>query len=505
MSGYNQLNLLADQRPARNLLIRIEPGAGGGGLQHQIYRGIQRAILDGIVQPGTRLPSSRALASDLGVSRTTSLLALDQLLAEGYLTARRGSGTFVAHELPDDLPKLRSARHARTPKHPPLSRRGEALVATRPGARRVGGPPRPFRIGTPAVDLFPIRLWSQLMGRRLRAATPSQLDYCEAAGLGALREAIAGYVRTARGTQCEPGQVFVVAGAHRALDVACHLLLDPGDEAWLEEPGYPGAHGALVGAGARIRSVRVDAEGLDVQAGALRAPRARLVYVTPSHQFPLGVPMSLPRRLALLKWASDAGAWVIEDDYDSEFRYGARPIPCLHGLDVDGRVIYVGTFSKTLFPSLRLGFMIVPQDLRERLLAARRASDHHPPLLDQAVLADFILAGHFERHLRRMRAAYRERQEALGDAMERHCGGALRLREARTGLHVVADLLHADAVRVFEEAAARGVEVMPLAAYFFGRRRPPNALVLGFGAVRADSIEAGMERLAAAIEAAKRN
>ncbi len=490
-------------RSATNLLISIEPRSGGGALQQQIYSGIRRAILDGVVQPGTRLLSSRALAADLGVSRTTSLLALDQLLAEGYLSARRGSGTFVAQELPDDLPKARGAHAAGSPRHPPLSRRGAALVATQPAARRVGGPPRPFRIGTPALDLFPIRVWSQLMGRRLRSATASQLDYGETAGIAALREAIAAYVRASRGTRCEPNQVFVVAGAQRALDIACHILLDPGDEAWLEEPGFPGAHNALVGAGARIRFVPVDADGLDVAEGARRAPRARLVYVTPSHQFPLGVPMSLPRRLALLKWASAPGAWVLEDDYDSEFRYGAGPLPCLHGLDIEGRVIYVGSFAKTLFPSLRLGFMIVPDDLRERLLAARRTADNHPPVLEQAVLADFMLAGHFERHLRRMRAAYRERLEALADAMQRRCGGALRLREARTGLHVVADLEGVDAGRVFEEARARGVEVMPLSAYYFSRKRAPNALLLGIGAIRTDSINAGMERLAAAIEAAR--
>jgi GntR family transcriptional regulator / MocR family aminotransferase len=326
------------ERPATSLLIRIDPRARGG-LQQQIYAGIRRAILDGVVEPGTRIPSSRALAADLGVSRTTSLLALEQLLAEGYLTTRHGSGTFVAHELPDDLPSTRVSRPAPTPHHPPLSRRGEALAATRPAARRAGIPLRPFRIGTPALDLFPVRLWGQLWNRRLRAASASSLDYGDAVGFPPLREAIAAHVRAARGTQCEPDQVYVVAGTQRAMELLFHLLLDPGDEAWVEEPGYPGTHSALIGAGARIRPVRVDADGLDVEAAVRRGRPARLVYVTPSHQFPLGVPMSLPRRLALLKWASAAGAWVVEDDYDSEFRYGARPIPSLHGLDVDGRVI----------------------------------------------------------------------------------------------------------------------------------------------------------------------
>jgi GntR family transcriptional regulator/MocR family aminotransferase len=491
-----------EKRPTPSLLIRIDP-ATRGGLQQQIYAGVRRAILDHVLPPGARVPSSRALAADLRVSRTTSLLALEQLMAEGYLTARAGSGTFVAHELPDDLPGAPGSRPKRAPRHPPLSKRGKSLAAGRPPSRRLPGPPRPFRIGIPAVDLFPVRLWSQLFTRRLRSATPSQLDYGEAAGFGELRQAIASHVRAARGTECDPDQVFVVSGAQRAIDLLCQLLLDPGDEAWMEEPGYPGARSALVAAGARIHPVKVDEDGLDVEAGARRGPRARLVYVTPSHQFPLGVPMSLPRRLTLLRWAGAAGAWVIEDDYDSEFRYGTRPIPCLHGLDVDGRVIYVGSFSKTLFPALRLGFMIVPRDIHDELLAVRRASEVHPPRLDQAVLADFMLGGHYERHLRRVRAAYRERLEALEQAARRHCGGALRLRPARTGLHAVADLVDADADRVFEKAAARGVEVMPLSAYYFGRAQAPSALVLGFGGARADSIAAGMERLAAAIDDAR--
>ena len=368
-------------RPAPSLLIRIDPRARGA-LQQQIYAGIRRAILDGLVAPGSRLPSSRALAEDLRVSRTTSLLAVEQLRAEGYLTARRGSGTFVADVLPDDRPQTRASRPAPSPRHPPLSRRGAVLVAAPQGARRLGGPPRAFRIGTPGVDLFPVRLWSQLANRRLRSVTSAQLDYGDSAGLRVLREAIAEHVRTARGTQCGADQVLMVAGAQQGLDVICRLLLDPGDRVWMEEPGYPGARSALLGAGARILPVRVDADGLDVEAGMRYAGDARLVYVTPSHQYPLGVPMSLPRRLALLQWASAARAWVVEDDYDSEFRYGARPIPCLHGLDVDGRVIYVGSFSKTLFPALRLGFLILPPDLQDRVVAARRAADQHPPLLD---------------------------------------------------------------------------------------------------------------------------
>src|SRR5262249_45482343 len=250
--------------------------------------------------------------------------------------------------------------------------------------------------------------------------------------------------------------------------VICTALLDPGDRVWLEDPGYPGARNALVQAGARIVPVRVDGQGLDVTAATRLAPNARLAYVTPSNQFPLGVPVSLMRRLALLQWATRAGAWIIEDDYDSEFRYGTRPLPCLHGLDADGRVIYIGTFAKSIFPAMRLGFVIVPMDLVPHLHALRRASEVHPPILEQMALADFIRNGHYAVHLRRMRSIYRERVEALEAAAAKYCGGALRLRPIHTGLHAVADLVDVDAERVCEEARARGVEVAPLGMYYAG-------------------------------------
>lgn len=484
------------------LLIRIDARADQG-LQQQVYAAVRRAILDGVLVPGVRLPSSRTLAADLEVSRTTTLLAYEQLLAEGYLVARRGSGTFVAHQLPDDLPQQASSRRAHRTKHPQLSRRGAALV-TNPGpARRIGGPPRAFRLGVPALDVFPLRLWSQLVTRRLRSMTIGQLDYSDSAGFIRLREAIAEHVETARGTRCVADQVFIVAGAQRGLQMICTVLLDQGDRVWLEEPGYPGARSAFVAAGARIVPVSVDRDGLNVPAAARLAVDARMAYVTPSNQFPLGVPMSLVRRFALLRWASGAGAWVVEDDYDSEFRYGTRPFPCLHGLDADGRVIYVGTFAKSIFPALRLGFVIVPFDLRDKFLAARRTADLHPPLLEQMALADFIGEGHYARHLRRMRTVYQERLEALTDAATRFCGGVLRLRRVQTGLHAVADLHGVDETRVFEEARNRGIEVTPLGMYFV-QRPTANGLLLGFASTHPDALRRGMERLAVSIEAARR-
>jgi GntR family transcriptional regulator / MocR family aminotransferase len=488
---------------ATDLLIRLDPRARGT-LQQQIYDGIRRAILEGIAAPGAKLRSSRELATDLNVSRTTTLLAYDQLIAEGYLSARRGSGTFVSHELPDDLSSPRPIGRRPADRHPPLSKRGLALAAVPRTSQRVDVLPRPFRLGTPALDLFPMRIWTRLVHRRLASTAVRDLDYGSFAGLGALRTAIADYVQSARGTRCHADQILIVAGTKPGLDLICRLLIDDGDDAWIEEPGFPGARGSLLAAGARIVPVPVDREGLNVDAGIARAPNAKLVYVTPSHQFPLGVPMSLSRRLELLKWARGARAWIVEDDYDSEFRFGTHAVPCLHGLDADGRVIYIGSFSKTLYPSLRLGFVIIPADMREQFLGARQSLDHHPPTLDQAVLADFMIGGHLERHLRRMRAAYRERLEAVTDAAARYCAGAISIRPVRTGLHIVADVDGADANVVLQEALARDVEVMPLSWYFVGRpARDANGLVLGFS-LPPEALTKGMERLAAAVEAAAR-
>ena len=485
-------------RGATSLLIPIDTGRPEP-LQHQICAAVRRAIADGAVALGARLQSSRGLALELGVSRTTTLLAYEQLIAEGYLEPRHGSGTFVAREPPDQRVAHLPSPHARG-RCPALSKRAEAVARMPPSARRLGRGPRAFRLGVPALDLFPVRTWSQLAHRRLRSLSMSQLDYGEIFGFRPLREAISDHVRLARGASCDPDQVIVVAGAQRGLDLICGLLVDPGDSVLLEEPGYPGALSALVDAGATVRHAAVDDEGLDIEAAAQTAPDARLAYVTPSHQFPLGVAMSLRRRKAVLEWAARAGAWIIEDDYDSEFRYGASAVPCLQGLDGDGRVLYVGTFSKSLFPALRLGFVIVPHALLDPLRAARRAVDVQPPVLEQMVLADFMIGGHYERHLRRMRGAYRERLEALVDAAARHCGDTLRVRPVPTGLHAVADVHGMGDRALAAAAAARNIESMPLSAYCFSPETALNGLVLGFGCVRPEVIAEGMTRLAHAID-----
>lgn len=472
-------------------------------LQEQIYTSIRRWILEGSTGTDRRLPSTRALAADLGVSRTTVLLAVANLQAEGYLVSRHGAGTFVAPDLPDEVPRpVPAVRPPLVRRHPRLSERGRALAEARAPDRRRAGPPCAFRVGSPALDLFPVRLWSRLACRSMRSVAVSRLDYSPLAGATPLREAIAEQVRT-RGTRCDAEQVIVTAGAQRALDLAFHLLLDPGDAVGMEDPGYPGARSALLAAGANILDVPVDASGMDV--GRLRDLEGiRLAYVTPSHQFPLGVSMSLERRRNLLAWARDSRAWVVEDDYDCDFRFRSQALPCLHALDPDGRVIYVGTFSKTLFPALRLGFLIVPGDLVDGFSRARLASDVHPPLLEQAIVAEFMAQGHYQRHLRRMQAAYAERLDALRQAIDRS-GAPLRMRPVHTGLHAVADLEGVNAEEVYREAAARHIEVMPLGHYSSGTSDILNALLLGFGAIPPNVIRSDLSHLAAAIEAARRS
>jgi GntR family transcriptional regulator/MocR family aminotransferase len=484
------------------LPIRIEPSCGQT-LQDQIYFCIRKSIVNGLIHADGRLPSTRALATDLGVSRTTVLLAFEQLKAEGYIVPKPGSGIYIAKELPDGRPDPHNVRTAPSVKHPLLSSRGRSLARARSLDRRTSLPPRPFRLGTPAVDLFPVRLWSQIARQCVRALSPTHLDYSRLTGLRRLREAIAEQVR-ARGTSCDPHQVLVVAGAQRGIDLVFHLLLDVGDRVWIEDPGYPGAHSALVSAGARAVCMPVDEEGMIIDRRPLGQGEAHLAYVTPSHQFPLGMPMSLARRHNLLTWASDSLAWILEDDYDCIFRYDTQPLPCLHALDPDGRVIYVGTFSKTAFPALRLGFLIVPSDLVEGFARARMASDVHPPLLEQMILSEFMTRGHYERHIRRMQAEYAERLHALRAAIDR-TGAALRLRPVHSGLHAVADVDGVDAERVFTEAAERNIEVTPLSSYYYGSSARQNALLLGFGACRPAAIRAGMWQLAAAIDAAKRS
>jgi GntR family transcriptional regulator/MocR family aminotransferase len=477
--------------------------SSGAPYYRQLYHGVRRAILSGLLPAGTRLPSTRTLAAELGVSRTTALTAFAQLLAEGYLEGKVGSGTFVAGSLPDDLLSVR-ARMERKPglvrSGRGLSGRGTLLAATPTTAVRDRGAPRAFRPGVPALDEFPEAVWRRISGKVWRRPWGGLLGYGDPAGYWPLREAIAGHLGTARGVRCVPEQVIVVSGSQQALDLAARVLLDPGDAVWVEDPGYMGARGALSGAGARLVPVPVDGEGLEVAKGVAREPGARLACVTPSHQFPLGVTMSLGRRLELLGWASRSGAWVIEDDYDSEYRYTGRPLEALQGLDGEGHVLYVGTFSKVLFPALRLGYLVVPLDLVDAFVSARELTDRHPPTVDQAVLAGFIAEGHFLRHLRRMRALYAERQSSLVEEAARELPGLLDVKPTAAGMHLVGWLPQGgDDREASRRAADLGVEAPPVSLYgsLPGER---GGLMLGYAAFGEEKMRGGVRRLAAALE-----
>jgi len=469
-------------------------------LHEQIFEGVRAHILSGALKSGVRLPSSRQLAVELGVARTTVLQALDALSAEGYLTARRGSATRVASALaiePEGGPEKHPTGPPRTAR---LSRAARLLRAVPGGAPRLGAAPRAFRPGVPALDLFPTSLWARIVSRCHLRASSALLEGGDPAGHRPLREAIAAHLALARGVRCTADQVFLTQGTQHGFEEILRLVVDPGDPVWIEDPGYLGARRAALAAGARLVPVPVDGEGLDVRAGIAREPRARAVLLAPSHQYPLGATMSLPRRLLLLRWAAHARAVVIEDDYDSEFRHRGRPLTALQGLDQAGCVVYVGTFSKTMFPGLRLGFVVAPAPLVEVVAAARASGPGPAASLEQAALARFVADGHFAIHLRRMRAAYRERGEALLAALAAECAGVLRPQPCEAGMQMTALLTTALAdTDVQAEAARHGVEVGALSSYYLGRPRA-GGLVFGFGGVRPAALRAGTKVLAQSME-----
>ncbi len=475
-------------------------------LHRQIYLNLRNAILAGRISPGAQIPSSRDLARELGVGRNTVLNAVEQLIAEGYLQGEQGSGTYVNRTLPDDTlraPRVQAAAVKRVSKHFPLSLRSRGL-SMRSAPLPSAGPPKPFHSALPAVDAFPFNLWARLVQKQWRRRPKDLLGYGEPAGYLPLRHAIAAYLAIARAVRCEAEQVIIVSGAQQALDLASRLLIDPGDPVWIEEPGYPGVRAALFTAGAHLIPVPVDEEGIKVQAGIACSANARLVYVTPSHQFPLGYTMTLSRRLELLKWSQRARAWILEDDYDSEYRYTSRPIPSLQGLAAQEQVIYVGTFSKVLFPSLRLGYLVVPSALVDTFTAARTAAAGPLPLIEQAVLTEFITEGHFGRHIRRMRALHQERRAALLDETKRELTGLLDVQAADAGLHAIGWLPQGvDDRSAARLAAVEGVETTPLSRFYQGPGKQ-NGLMLGFAAFNEPELRNGVRKLARALRSVKK-
>jgi GntR family transcriptional regulator / MocR family aminotransferase len=476
---------------------------GEGALNERVYRSLRQSILAGRLARGVRLPSTRALAADLGVSRKAIALAFMRLGDEGYVEGRVGSGTFVAATIPDAGPPPSNRKRA-APTEPPrlrLSSYGRRVLAQRPwpppGARPAEALPFDFHYGSPAFTDFPHATWSRLVARRARTISMTSLRYGRALGFAPLREAIAGYLSRVRGVVATADQVIVVNGSQQALDLIVRLFVDPGDRVVFEEPGYHGARHILAAAGARLMPAAVDEQGLDVS----RLPvgrNVRFAYVTPSHQFPLGGVLPLARRLRLLRWAAEEGTYVVEDDYDSEFRYEGHPIEAVQGLDRAGRVVYIGTFSKVLFPGLRLAYLVLPPQLITPIASLKFLTDLHTSTFAQAVLADFIGGGHFERHLRRTRTRNAARRRALLEAAQRELGDRVEIHGANAGLHVVMWLKGVHASRMDElrlRAAAAGVGVYSVAMCYM---RPPRlaGLLVGYASLTEREIDDGIVALA---------
>ena len=485
-------------------------------LYRQIYGGLRAAIVERLLRSGQRLPSTRALAVELGVSRIPVLEAFEQLLAEGYCESRIGCGTFVAAALPGERsPSARGERALARPRPGPFAdgpHGAHGAHGTTPGSGGAasGAASEPwllgagaFRMNHPAVERFPVRLWARLVARHARNPRPDDLQYGTALGRPELREAVAEYLRTARAVRCEAEQIMITSGSQQAIEIAARVLLDRGSPVWVEEPGYGGAHEPLLRAGARLVPVPVDREGLDVAAGVAREPRARAAYLTPSHQYPLGATMTAARRLQALAWAQSSGAWILEDDYDSEYRYGNQPIAALQGLDRDARVVYLGTFSKVLFPALRVGYMAIPADLVSRFAAVRATMDICPPGLVQTALAEFLREGHFARHVRKMRVLYAERRSVLVAALQEEFGDRLQLLGDQAGMHLVAAFEEVDDRLLAKIAAHQGLWAMPLSSCYLG---PPalRGLVLGYGDTETRLIPAGVRHLRAVLESLPR-
>jgi GntR family transcriptional regulator/MocR family aminotransferase len=463
-------------------------------IHRQVYAALRQAILNGHLGAGNRLPPTRSLAEELGLGRNTIMAAYDQLLAEGLIEARTGSGTRVA----ESMSTRSSARESPLLR---LSRRGE-LMASRPQSRRHPGKIN-LQPGVPESATFPFAAWAKILARNARRRADNILGYEHFAGDPGLRQAIAEYLAAARGAVCEPEQVIVVAGAQAGIDLAARVLLDGGDDVWMEEPGYLGARSAFLSSGGRLWPLRVSRNGWNLNDE--RLPRPRLIFVTPSCHWPLGTIMRIDERLTLLALAERAGAWIIEDDYDGEYHLRGRPVPALRGLDSSGRVIYVGTFGKTLFSSLRVGYLVVPRELAEAFDRAVSITGQIAPLVLQCALADFLNEGHFATHLRRMRRLYARRQKEFVALCNARLGRWLSVSENDSGMQVVARFKSSlDDRAVVAAAMAHGVHVQPVSVNFH-HDPPEQGLLLGFAALGERDTRLALGRLAAALEEVDRD
>jgi GntR family transcriptional regulator/MocR family aminotransferase len=461
----------------------------------QVYLQIRSAILFQALPAGTKLPSTRELALRLSVSRASIVSAYEQLFAEGYLSGKAGSGTYVSSDLPEPIEKRpaacagRSIAHTqRGPSSPQVFREFEESTAQ--------SDERPFNTGRLLVDARTLEIWRKATHRALRSFGSSHLGYTDPCGLAELRTAICDYLRAARAVRCNPNQIIVTAGTQQAIDIAIRVLFKGGDEVWIEDPGYPLTSRALLAAGVKIRPISVDAQGLDVDRGVRLAPRARAAVVTPSHQYPTGVVLSMARRLELLAWAREARAWIIEDDYASEFRYSGRPLASLQGLDDSERVIYLGTLNKTLFPGLRIGYAVVPRALLQGFVSTRYLIERQPPSLNQVVLAEFMREGYLASHIRRMRILYREQRDALAAELSRWAGTAVTIDVPDQGMHLNVFLRDSQSDVYLENRARQEGVIVRAMSRLYKVAPPQSALMLGFAGYPRQMIIPAAARLA---------
>ncbi|WP_223525031.1 PLP-dependent aminotransferase family protein [Pseudomonas sp. A-B-26] len=491
--------------PAGLLLSAIElDRASAIPLYRQLYLQIRKQVLSGRLQGGVRLPSTRTLSKELALSRITILNAFDQLIAEGFLASRTGAGTYVGNEWENR--GITDDGQQRPP--PRLSDLSQSMLSLRSDHFRGvsyadwdPATPTSFLPSHSTYDAFPQAIWRRLMNRHLLKPTKAMLGYGELQGLQAFRTAIAEYVFDARGIDCDAGQVVIVSGAQQAFNLLGMLLLNPQDSVWMEDPGHIAARIALQAQGARVVPLRIDEQGIDVQQGLDECPDARLVFTTPSRQHPLGVTLSYARRQALIDWAAQHQSWIIEDDCDSEFRYSGRLLPALFAMDQMARVIYVGTFSKVLFPSLRLGYVILPKALVEPFCTLRAVMDRSPPTLLQATTADFMIEGHFLGHIRRMRALYQARQQALIEQLEKQLGNFFKITPVEAGMHLIAWLpTELDDDAIAKALAGHNIHTYALSDYRITHVLPP-ALLIGFAGTSENQARERVEALARALSA----
>lgn len=464
-------------------------------LHHQLFMTLRNAILEGLIKPGTRLPSSRLLASDLKVSRNTVLTAFDQLTAEGYITSRVGAGSYISDQLPDEMLQSRKTKGQRTnaPRDVPLSQLARTIRNVSKNNLYSRGD---FSPGTPELEQFPFEEWARLLGRHWRHPKREYLTGNPIGGATILREALAEYLGQTRAVRCTPEQVIILSGSQQAIHLVIKAFAEKGDPIWMEEPGYPGIRSSILSAGGKPVPVPVDEEGFSLVDAKKLAPDAKLACISPSHQYPLGQTMSLPRRLDLLQWAKQENRFILEDDYDSEYRYTGRPLSSLQGLDTDNRVLYVGTMSKVMFSGLRIGYLVVPPDLVDIFLSLRRDVDGHSPSVAEAALAEFISEGHLAAHIRRMRILYDKRQQTLIRLLDQEASSYLKVEAQESGMHVVAHLPPEIEDKLVEQKCReQGLLLRSLSGFYQTPTRDINGLIIGFAGTKEEKMPQLVKKL----------